>query len=425
MSKKHWFPPQSRNTCLLKWGWSSLYLWTGTSSSCHRVDNVKFDVDKFNFHNTEKVVADRTSMLAGKWPGRGCESCRDQEKYGGVSDRMHWLSNDYNKKYVPQELLSNPSQTNIEPTMLEVYFNNKCNMKCMYCGPFLSSAWVAEEKRFSNKDVDIRFDSEIVQPWELDETYKHTLEKFYEYMEKSYSRLREFHILGGEPFIQQETWDCIDWMIQHPNPDLDFELFTNMQIKPKLFKEKMEKLKELTKYCNTVEITASIDCWGDASEYVRTGLELDVFETNMKYLLEECPEIIVTMNWTVNSLSIHTTPELIEKTLYWNTIKKNPTPIAVNYNKCISPETFDPHIMPKGTYTRYIQRIKELNKQMYGETNTYMQYVDSIFKEVEESPARPNKILELVQYLDKMDIRRNSNWRTTFPWLVDIHNGIC
>ena len=77
---KKWFPIQSDGACLLKWAWSSLYLWTGTSSSCHRVKNVKVDNIE-NFHNTPEVITDREKMLKGEWPGRGCESCRDQEKY--------------------------------------------------------------------------------------------------------------------------------------------------------------------------------------------------------------------------------------------------------------------------------------------------------------------------------------------------------
>jgi hypothetical protein len=420
----NWFPIKSKNSCLLKWGWSSLYLWTTTSSSCHRVENAKFDLEKFNFHNTPEVIKDRKKMLNGTWPGRGCESCRDQERYGGFSDRLNWLSNEKNKKYVPVELYNNPKQVEVSPTMLEVYFNNKCNMKCMYCGPYLSSAWVAEEKRFSNNNVSIKFDDKEFEPWELDKNYQYVLAKFYQYLEENYKNLREFHILGGEPFIQKETWDCIDWMIDHPNYDLDFELFTNMQIKHDDFKEKVQKLKELTKVCNTVEITASIDCWGEPGEYVRTGLKLSTFEKNMEYLLLECPEIIITMNWTVNSLSIHTTPELIKKVIHWNSIKTNPKPISVNYNKCISPEIFDPHIMPKGVYTSYIQEIEKLNNDMYGSTNTYKRYVDSMFLEIESSPENPEKIKQLITFLDKMDVRRNTDWKKVFPWLIEVKNAI-
>jgi organic radical activating enzyme len=386
------------------------------SSSCHRVQNVKIhDIEQF--HNTPKVIEDRRRMLAGEWPGRGCESCRDQEKYSGFSDRKKWLSDDKNKKYVPLELYNNPTQLVTDPTMVEIYFNNKCNLKCLYCGPFLSSAWQLEED--SQRNIKDRRDYREYQN-QQNAIYDQNLKGFYRWMEKNYSKVKEFHILGGEPFIQQETFDCIDWMIEHPNMDLDFEIFTNMQIKPELFKRHMEKIKQLTKVTNTVEVTASIDCWGPESEYIRTGLDLSTFKENMEYLIYECPEIIPTMNWTISSLSIPTTAELVKQVIYWNKTKPNPDQmISVNYNKCIDPEIMDPHIMPSGTFTKAFEELTELNNEMFGDSN-YKEYVKSIFEEIEHSPSQPDKIVELKTFLDKMDSRRETDWRKTFPWLNDI-----
>ena len=351
---KKWFPIQSDNACLLKWAWSSLYLWTGTSSSCHRVQNVPVDNIE-NFHNTPNVISDRESMLQNKWPGRGCEHCRDQEVFSNFSDRKHWLSNSNNQKYVPIELYEHPKKTIVNPTMVEIYFNNKCNLKCLYCGPFLSSAWALENEQHGIKDNSVYINNE---------SYKEKLVEFYKWMEKNYANLREFHILGGEPLIQQETFDCIDWMIDHPNMHLDVEIFSNMQIKPSLFKKQMEKIKKLVKVCNTVEITASIDCWGAESEYIRSGLDLNTFTENMEHMLYECPEIIPTMNWSVSALSIHTTPELIKKVIHWNQNCKGKK-IAINYNKVIDPHILDPHNFPKETYIDKIKEIQELNKKIF------------------------------------------------------------
>jgi hypothetical protein len=413
---KKWFPIQSEQACLLKWAWSSLYLWTGTSSSCHRVQNVKVENIE-NFHNTPEVLIDREKMLQNKWPGRGCESCRDQETYSNFSDRKNWLSNPYNEKYVPKELYKDPVQTSVNPTMLEIYFNNKCNLKCLYCGPFLSSAWVLEEEQYGTSN------NSYLNSIAMDDvTYKTRLAEFYIWMEKHYCDLREFHILGGEPLIQQETFDCIDWMIEHPNPDLDVEIFSNMQIKPALFRKQMEKIKQLVKTCNTVELTASIDCWGTESEYIRTGLDLATFTENMEYLIYECPEIIPTMNWTVSALSIHSTPELIKKVIHWNNTCKGKK-ISVNYNKCTAPDILDPHNIPGEVYIAKIKEIQELNEQMFNNSG-YINYVNSIFKEIIETPTNYEKIKELKAFLDNMDSRRNTNWQEVFPWLINIKEGI-
>ena len=84
------FPIRNDTACVYKWGWNTFRLYNATSSSCHRVNPVAVSLDKFDdFHNTPEVLNDRQKMLAGKWPGRGCEYCENVEKQGGVSDRLY------------------------------------------------------------------------------------------------------------------------------------------------------------------------------------------------------------------------------------------------------------------------------------------------------------------------------------------------
>jgi hypothetical protein len=411
MSIEKWFPPEGKTACLQKWSQVSLYLWENKSSSCHRNQNAEIP-DDYDFNNTAPVVEHREKMLRGEWPsdGRGCEHCRDQELAGGMSDRLNYLSRTDNKRYVPIELYKDPTATRVKPTQLSVHFNNKCNLKCLYCGPNLSSAWVKELDQFGEGHG---LES---NPWEIDSKYKARLAKFYTWMEENYSSLKAFDLLGGEPFIQNETWDCVDWMIAHPNLDCDVEIYSNMQVKPVLFKRGMDKLRELAKTVKEVRFVASVDCWGPASEYIRNGMDLATFEENMNYLVYECPEIIPTMNWTVSSLSIPYIPDLIRKVIEWNKART----VGVNYNKCIDPTYYDPHIMPKGTYTKYIEEILELNKIMYVYDTISPIYTEGIFNEIENSPAIPHQIEKLKRELDKLDSRRGTNWRETFPWLVNI-----
>ena len=407
-----WFPPQGKTVCLQKWSQVSLYLWDNTSSSCHR--NLPRQIpDDYDFHNTPLLQTHRQKMLNGEWPadGNGCEHCKDQEQAGGMSDRINFLSRESNKRYVPIEVYKDPLLTKIKPTQISVHFNNKCNLKCLYCGPNLSSAWVKEEWEHGQKGS-YKFD-----PWELDSTYKSKVEKFYKWMDENYAGLKAFDLLGGEPFIQTETWECVDWMIAHPNLECDVEIYSNMQVKPVLFKRGIEKLKQLAKTVKEVRFVASIDCWGAATEYVRYGMDMETFETNMQYLVEHGEDIIPTMNWTVSSLSIPYIKELIEKVITWQQIKQ----VSVNYNKCIDPIIFDPHIMPNGTYSKNIEEILEMNKIMFKDDPVSAEYAKGIFNEIDNSPANPTKITELKDRLDELDRRRNTDWKLVFPWLVAIN----
>ena len=410
-----WFPAHGNNACLLKWSQVTLSLWDNTSSSCHRNGMAKIPED-FDFHNSPKWQEHRKKMLDGKWPsdGWGCEHCRDQEAIGGTSDRMQWLSNEYNKRYVPKELLENPHATKIKPTQVSMHFNNKCNLKCVYCGPQYSSAWVKEIEKHEPENP------KIAHYKKLETTYKERLEKFYVWMEDNYQSLKAFDLLGGEPFIQTETWECVDWMIKHPNPECDIEIYSNMEVKPLLFKRGCEKLKELSKTVNEVVFVISVDCFGPESEYIRFPHNWEVMEENINYLIYECPEIIPTMNWTVTNLSLKQTPALVRKVIEWNKHRN----VSVNYNRCHDPHFFDPKIMPEGFYDETLDELRELNKIMYGkDKGPYIDYVETIFKEITETPADYDAIKMLKWRLTELDKRRGTDWQKTFPWLTTLgHN---
>ena len=411
MSIGKWFPPVGDTVCLQKWSQVSLYLWENKSSSCHRNQNAEIP-DDYDFNNTVPVVEHREKMLRSEWPadGRGCEHCRDQELAGGMSDRMNFLSREENIRYVPIELVKNPKAIKVKPTQLSVHFNNKCNLKCLYCGPNLSSAWVKEKWQY-DEGRHYEFD-----PWVMNGEYADRLGKFMNWMEENYQSLKAFDLLGGEPFIQSEVWQCVDWMIAHPNKECDIEIYSNMQIKPALFKRNMEKLRELSKTVREIRFVASIDCWGLAIEYIRNGLDLSTFEENMNYLVNECPEIIPTINATVSSLSIPYTAELVKKVIAWSQVRL----VSINFNKCIDPVIYDPHIMPTGTYAVYINELLELGGELYSDDNVSMEYLKGILNEIETSPAIPEKIIRLKEELTQLDSRRNTNWKDTFPWLVDL-----
>ena len=50
-----------------------------------------------------------------------------------MSDRQYQLKAGHEVDRTPEELLTDPTATEVVPTILEVYFNNTCNMACLYC----------------------------------------------------------------------------------------------------------------------------------------------------------------------------------------------------------------------------------------------------------------------------------------------------
>jgi hypothetical protein len=109
------FPIQTKTACKLKWSWSSIYLTTETTASCHRTHKHKFDVDSFNFHNTPEEIADREKMLQGEWPAIGCDYCKNIESAGGQSDRITNL--ELHGFESPPELDHDKNATIVTPTI--------------------------------------------------------------------------------------------------------------------------------------------------------------------------------------------------------------------------------------------------------------------------------------------------------------------
>ena len=269
------FPIKTATACQLKWNWSTVFLTTEETASCHRTDHHKFDTDQFDFHNTPTKLNDRTRMLQGLWPERGCGYCRDIESAGGVSDRITNL--DFPGMYAPKELDADPASINVTPRILEVYFDNTCNLKCVYCGPYFSSLWDAENIKHGlpafNKSPNI----------------EQNKQKLFDWLKINREHLAVFNILGGEPLYQRELEQCLDFFEQYPAPELKLQMFSNLNARYDYLVKIITRIRRLidNNCLREFEITASLDCWGPEQEYTRFPLDLTVWQRNFEYLLSQ------------------------------------------------------------------------------------------------------------------------------------------
>ena len=243
------FPINTATACQLKWNWSTIFLTTEQTASCHRTDHHHFDTETFDFHNTPNKLDDRQRMLQGSWPQKGCDYCKDIESAGGQSDRLTNL--DFPGIHAPPELDNNPHAVWVTPRILEVYFDNTCNLKCLYCGPHFSSLWDAENVRFGLK------------PFAKSSNIEQNKQKIFQWLREHGHNLTVFNILGGEPLYQSELDQCIDLFDQHPAPELKLQIFTNLNCKISHLQKTVEKIKQLIDQdkLREFEITASLDCW--------------------------------------------------------------------------------------------------------------------------------------------------------------------
>jgi organic radical activating enzyme len=395
------FPIKTATACQLKWSWSTIFLTTETTASCHRADHHKFDTNTFNFHNTPRKLNDRKRMLNGQWPENGCEYCCNIEEAGGQSDRMTNL--DFPGMFPPPELDTDLTAVDVTPRILEVYFDNTCNLKCIYCGPYFSSLWDAENIKFGDKAFDKSKNINLNK------------EKIFEYLKTHGHHLTVFNILGGEPLYQDELWQCLDLFEEYPAPNLKLQIFTNLNTNLKHLTKVVERVESLIKKQCLVEfeITASLDCWGPEQEYVRFPLDLTVWEENFNYLLTQ-KWINLVVSSTITPLTIKTLPDLINKINHWNKIRT-----VYHYQNSVNDPKNQLIDIFGDIFTKDFQKAIDLKLERTPEEVSSKKYLEGIAKQSQNKSPNIKEIKSLFNFLNELDYRRRTNWKETFPWLMD------
>lgn len=415
--EKKYFPIKSESACQLKWNWSTIRLYIGTTSSCHRVDSdlIEFEND-FNFHNTSKKLADRTLMLSGQWPKGGCEYCYNIEQVGGSSDRMFHskLPDQY-----PQELDVDPTAIRVSPKIVEIYLDNVCNLSCLYCWDGFSSKIQQE----NNKHGDFNSKGVIIKNYaKKHPQYDELKIKFWEWLSANSSTLTRINLLGGEPFYQKEFEVCLQFLENSSNPNLEFSVTSNLMIDPDKFKLFIERIKRLViaRKVKRFDVIASVDCFGPEQEYVRYGLDLSVWKTNFEYLVEQ-KWITLAINQTISTLTIKTMLPLID---YINE-KRKARKLQHYFSTVVRTHDFlHPQIFGKDFYKQDFESIIAAMPEETWDHVEAKKYMQGIWLQINSKERDQEAINRLGVYLDEIDRRRNLNWRGIFPWLEQEINNV-
>jgi organic radical activating enzyme len=414
------FPIKSPTSCMLKWSWSTINLENGNSSSCHRSNYHDIDPDNFEeFHNLPGKIAEREAMIRGEWPQGRCSYCQRIEDHGGISDRIMSMMRRHSIDKIPPELLENPTATKVTPTILEVYFNNTCNLSCGYCTPSVSSKLNDEVRKFGDIKIPGFGKKMFVKDHEKFSDMSGSLWKYLTDQDR-YKHIRHFHILGGEPFIQKELDQSTDFWQDHPNPSLTINIITNLMIDHDKFREKISRFVDIVKTNKIyqLEITASIDSWGVEQEYVRYGIDLDLWEKNFKYLLNK-QGIHVAVHSCLSLLSVKSTPSLFKKINEWNHIKSD-CPIDYSFDVVLGHPHLTPMIGGGDLLRQDFIDILDLMPTSNENQITSKKQMQSVADLVMSKEKNTESLMFLKEYLNELDRRRKTDWTKVFPWLIDV-----
>jgi hypothetical protein len=113
------------------------------------------------------------------------------------------------------------------------------------------------------------------------------IDAFWKWFPEAYKHLKHYRITGGEPLMSKETFRSMDWLINNPNPDLEFSINSNFSVPDKLwdkFVEKLEQMKQGNKV-KKITIYTSVEGWGARAEYARYGLDFELFKKRYEQIV--------------------------------------------------------------------------------------------------------------------------------------------
>lgn len=406
------FPIKTKTACQSKWTWSTIYLNQLSSASCHRVVPSPFTLENFDqFHNLPKKLQDRRLMLQGQWPQGGCEYCQNIEDAGGFSDRQHNLGI---PDLTPPELEIDPTAIHVTPRIVEIFAQNTCNLACTYCNSNLSSKIEQENQKYGHFEKNGVTIPVTVVPQTADLYF----EKFLNWLKVNIKNLKRLHLLGGETFIQHNLMTSVlDIIEKHPNPELQFNVFSNMNVPDKYWDLYINRIHDLQKHNNIkyFDLTASIDCWGEEARYARAGLNLEKFEHRLAWASKQGAWLRLNVNQTITALTIRTMPELIEKMVYYGQHKH----IGHYFEFYTGDQMFQhPNIYSYDFWQQDFERIfafMPTSTPEQQEAIIRMQGIDQYLKKF--TNHNWIEINKLHTYLDELDRRRGSDWKKVFPYL--------
>ena len=442
----------SPTICLAKWKQVTLHLHNGHNHSCHHPKTHKspleeVEIDCSALHNTKFKKQQRQLMMEGGRPSE-CDYCwRVEDATSGkdvYSDRITKTSAAWAKDF-KDEVLANPLG-NTNPSHLEINFSNTCNLRCSYCSPEVSSRWMEEIRQHGGYPTSTNFNNlqNIMDQDKmpiLEREYNPYVEAFWKWWPDLYKDLRVVRVTGGEPLLTKNTFKILDYIIEHPNPQLDLNINSNLCVPDELLNKFIEKVKRIQGEGLVKEfvVYTSAEAHGKRAEYIRDGLDYNKWYDNCNRILSEIPNSRLSLMATYNALSVSSFIPMLDDMLKlrntYNTgeDRRNPMDINVSYLRwpwhqtvfILTPDYFK----QLEEQVTYMYRNKEHAYWAplcgYGFYEHEINNMQRLYYVAKDEPRNAQDTLrnrkDFVSFVDEHDKRRGTNFLGTFPEMEEFY----
>jgi hypothetical protein len=236
-------------------------------------------------------------------------------------------------------------------------------------------------------------------------------------------------------------------LIKEPKPHLELNLNSNLGVKAAMV-ERLSGDVNLLLQNNSIKgfkLFSSMDSWGARAEYMRTGLDCELWERNFDHFVRTTHSEISIM-CTFNILSVTSFIDFLKKVLEWRkkyndiiNIKRDNLSESDSYRKVRfdtpylkEPLQYDMHILPKVEFLPYFDDILQFidDNRDDADVTKFSDIEYEKFRRVRDYYATTHypeaRILEgqrdFYLWFTEYDRRRGTNFLATFPEMENFYN---
>ena len=429
--------------CAAKWYNVSLHLGHGFTNSCHLplphpIDLEKIKTNPSALHNTDFKKEIRKMMLEGIKPAE-CSYCWKIEDIGrnNISDRVY-KSQIYSEEEI-NALKELPWDADITPKTIEVSFDRTCNFACSYCNSGYSTTWGKDIKKNGAYQ---KFKTTSAGAYYADGSWSEIYGKrnennpyvtaFLEWWPDITKTLQEIRVTGGEPCLSHNFWQFMEEVKKYPSPNLRVAVNSNLGVNQEI----IDKLINITQEIDIKEfdIYTSCEAYGEQAEYIRDGLNYEVWRKNLVQVIESAKIRQVVIMMTINSLCLFSITEFLDDMLELKTKYGSHKPI-VDFNILRWPAFMSPLTLPDdikhdlhGKLSMWWRKNKKnplINMHEGAQIQRLIDYIEVVNRGHNTTEMDMQmQFHDFKSFYVQYDKRRNKSFVETFPELEDWYNSL-
>ena len=321
--KARMIDPVSESFCGAKWLNATIWLGHGGTTSCHHPPAHQIDLEEIKtnpsaIHNTRHKKKMRQMMQEGTRP-KECEYCWKIEDMGKDADGNEPVSDRTYKTVIYEDsdldkIATLDPQFDVNLKTLEIAFDRTCQLACSYCNPAFSSTWVKDIRTnggYQGIKSDARGhfidDAPYAEPFDQGEDNPY-VDAFWRWWPELSSELEEIRVTGGEPLMTPSIYKLFDWFKETDDPNkhkMRLAINSNLMAKEVL----LNKFIDATQHIDHFHVYTSCEAYGRQAEYIRDGLEWEIWTSQFERFATEARYEGVHMMMTINALCLDTITE--------------------------------------------------------------------------------------------------------------------